>query len=34
LDWDAAIEAAFFAKLGRAKDRGQYLRIQAGILAN
>jgi tetratricopeptide (TPR) repeat protein len=32
-DWNSGIEAAFFAKLARAMDQGQYLRIQAYTLA-
>jgi tetratricopeptide (TPR) repeat protein len=31
-DWDAAIASAFFAKLSRARDKAQYLRIQACTL--
>jgi tetratricopeptide (TPR) repeat protein len=33
-DWNHEIESAFFTKLGRAKHKAHYLRIQAGILAN
>lgn len=32
-DWDSAIEAAFFARLNRARDKQQPLRIQAHTLA-
>jgi tetratricopeptide (TPR) repeat protein len=33
-DWNAAIERAFFEKLRRAKNKAQYLRIQAGTLTH
>ena len=33
-DWDEEIETAFFAKLRRARDKAQYLHIQAGTLAS
>jgi tetratricopeptide (TPR) repeat protein len=31
-DWNAGIEASFFAKLARAKNKAQYVRIQASLL--
>jgi tetratricopeptide (TPR) repeat protein len=33
-EWDDAIEMAFFQKLQRARNKSQYLRIQASMLAN
>ncbi|HVL43065.1 MAG TPA: hypothetical protein VM348_12995 [Brevundimonas sp.] len=32
-DWNSAIEGAFNAKLARAREKSQYLRIQASMLA-
>ena len=34
VEWNSQIEAHFFAKLDRARDQAQYLKLQAGILAN
>jgi len=33
-DWSPAIEAAFYQRLQRARDKMQYLRLQAGHLTN
>jgi hypothetical protein len=33
-DWNAEIASAFFARLKRARDKSQYLRIQASSLSN
>src|SRR5260221_5002195 len=32
-DWNRDVESAFLRKLGRAKHKAQYLRVQASILA-
>ena len=32
-DWNESVEAAFITKLSRARDKAQYLRLQAGGLA-